>query len=300
MKTLHALLIMFMAFTMGLIAIGIVMMIMGLAGAPGAMLFAAGQKTKNVLLTACGFIVAALGQSYVVGGYAVFVVSLLRWFSEGRPNLPTWPLWIAAFFHSVAAPTYAMKERPKEPTAQHHTLGLVELLATAVFLTVAFAPNTLKPIYGWVPLYDAMLQQPGTSRTGQAAQEPASEDTLTDKQQESVRGFFAGYQYLQDIQVLVKGMRSSRNPIEDIDHVESLTNKALERLAECDIELLNGIQPGWGSITKDKLIPALNKMQSGIKPDGDRSDLARADALLATFDSWLRANWNQIAEKVGG
>jgi hypothetical protein len=294
MKTLLALLIMFTACTMGLIAIAIVMMIMGLAGAPGAMLFAAGQKTRNVFLTACGFIVAALGQSYVVGAYTVFVVGLLRWFSEGRPDVPTWPLWIAAFFHSGAAPTYGMKERPEEPTAQHHTLGLVQLLATAVFFIVAFAPNTLKPIYGWVPLFDAMLKPASTSTT-----EPAREHTLTEKQRESVHAFFVGYQYLQDIQVLAKGLPNSRDPSQDLHHIESLINKALERLAECDIELLNGIQHGWGDITKDKFIPALNKMKSGIKSGGDRSDLARADALLATFDSWLRANWTQIAQKVG-
>ncbi len=294
MKTLLALLIMFMACTMGLIAIAIVMMIMGLAGAPGAMLFAAGQKTKNAILTACGFIVAALGQLYVVGAYTVYVVGLLRWFSEGRPDVPTWPLWIAAFFHSGAAPAYGMKERPEEPTAQHHTLGLVALLATAVFFIVAFAPNTLKPVYGWVPLYDAMLHPPSTSNA-----EPATEYTLTKKQRKSVQAFFAGYQHLQDIQILVKGLPNSRNPTEDLRHIESLNNKALERLAESDIELLNSIQPGWGSIVTDKFIPALEKMQSGTKPGGDRGDLVRADALLATFDSWLRANWNQIAQKVG-
>jgi hypothetical protein len=114
-----------------------------------------------------------------------------------------------------------------------------------------------------------------------------------------VQCFFAGYQYLQDINVLVAGLPRSRNPIEDLDHIESLIDKALERLAECDIDDLDSIQPGWGCITRDKFIPALNRMRSGIKPGGDRSDLARADALLAPLDSWLRANWNQIAQKVG-
>ena len=159
MNTLLALLIMFMAFTMGLIAVGIVMFVMGFAGAPGAMLFAAGQKARSALLRVCGLILAALGQSYVVGAYAVFVVGLLRWFSTGRPDVPTWPLWIAAFFHSGAVPFYGMKERPEEPTAQHLTLGIVELAATVVFFIVAFAPGALKSIYGWVPLFDGMVQR---------------------------------------------------------------------------------------------------------------------------------------------
>ena len=159
MNTLFALLIMFMACTMGLIAVAIVMVVMGFAGAPGAMLFAAGQKAQNALLRMCGLILSALGQSYVVGAYAVFVVGLVRWFSTGRPDVPTWPLWIAAFFHSGAVPTYGMKERPEEPTAQHRTLGIVALAATVVFYSAVFTPGTLKSIYGWVPLFDGMLQR---------------------------------------------------------------------------------------------------------------------------------------------
>ncbi len=158
MKTLLALFIMFMACTMGLITVAIVMVVMGFAGAPGAILFAAGQKAQNVLLRMCGLILAALGQSYVVGAYAVFVVGLLRWFSTGRPDVPTWPLWIAAFFHSGAVPTYGMKEKPEEPAAQHLTLGIVALAATVVFFVAAFAPVALQSIYGWVPFFDEMLQ----------------------------------------------------------------------------------------------------------------------------------------------
>ncbi|NQT35110.1 hypothetical protein HQ587_07970 [bacterium] len=137
-----------------MIAIAIVMAIMGLAGAPGAIIFQAGIKTKRVLFLAFGFIFTALGQSYVVGAYSVFVVSLLRIFSATRPDVPTWPLWIAAFFHSVAAPTYGMKEKPEEPTAQHSTLGIVSLAATIVFIISAFAPSVLVPVYGWIPFFE--------------------------------------------------------------------------------------------------------------------------------------------------
>jgi hypothetical protein len=154
MKTLLALLILFTACTMGLVAVAIVMVVMGVAGAPGAMLFAAGQKAKSASLRVFGFILAALGQSYVAGAYAVFVVGLLRWFSNERPDLPTWPLWIAAFIHSDAAPIYGMKERPEQPTAQHRTLGIVSLATTVVFFIAAFAPGALQLVYGWVPLFE--------------------------------------------------------------------------------------------------------------------------------------------------
>lgn len=299
MNTLLALLIMVAALTVGLGAIALVMLTMGLAGAPGAIMFAAGQKTKNSFLSNGGLIVAAIGQSYIVGAYAVFVVSLLRWFTEGRPDFPTWPLWIAAFFHSGAAPEYGMKERPDNPTAQHHTLGIVALLATVVFFVAAFAPNSLSPFYGWVPLYNATLQLPSKWDDRRGSSEPVNVYSFTEKHKKSVRDFFAGYQYLQSIQVLVKELPNTRNPIEDLAHIETLIDKALERLAECDTELLDGIHPGWADITTEKFIPALNKMKSGIQSDGDRSELVRADALLASFDTWLKANWDDIAQKVG-
>ncbi len=159
MKTVLALLIMFLACTIGLIAVAIMMFVMGFAGAPGAMIFVVGQKVQNALLRVCGLILAALGQSYVVGAYAVFVVGLLRWFSTCRPDLPVWPLWIAAFFHSGAVPLYGMKEKPEKPTASSLTLGIVALMAEVVFLIVAFAPWVLKSLYGWVPYFDGMLQR---------------------------------------------------------------------------------------------------------------------------------------------
>jgi hypothetical protein len=157
MKTLLALLLLFMACSMGLIAVAIVMVVMGAAGAPGAMLFKIGQTAKNSFLQIGGLILAALGQWYVVGAYTVFIIGLLRWFSEIRPEVPTWPLWIAAFIHSGAAPTYGMKETPEEPAAQHLTLGIVAAAATVTFFVVAFAPQMLSPLYGWVPYFDRMV-----------------------------------------------------------------------------------------------------------------------------------------------
>ena len=154
MNLLFALLILLLACTVGLLPIAIVIGIMGLAGAPGAFLFAAGQKVQNIALRLVGLAVAAFGQAFVVGAYAVLVVGLLRWFAADRPQVPTWPLWIAAFFHSGAAPTYAMKERPEEPTAQHQTLGIVALAGTVIFVLSAFSPNSLRSVYGWVPLFD--------------------------------------------------------------------------------------------------------------------------------------------------
>jgi len=290
---------MFLACSFGLMVIAIVMVIMGLAGAPGALIFEAGKKTKNVLLSVLGFVLSALGQSYVVGAYAVFVVSLLRWFSEARPNIPTWPLWIAAFFHSLAAPEYAKRERAKEPTAQHYSLGIVVLLSIVFFFIMVFAPNTLNPIYGWVPFYQSTIHPNTTSNMTKNGSDDLYSYSLTQSQRESVDGFFTAYQYLQDMHVLIQAMSNSQDPVEDLKGLEALIEKSLDRLAECEVLVLNDIQPGWGDVVRDKFMPALTKMKSGIQNNGNKVDFAKADALLASFDSWLQANWNEIGQKVG-
>lgn len=153
MDTLYSLLIMFVACSAGMALMAVVMLVMGFGGMPGALLHLKGVSSRNGFLVMSGYALCALGQSYVVGAYAVFAVSLLRWFTEGHPDLPTWPLWFAAFYHGNAVPVLALKENPEEPTAQHHTLGIVGLISILVFLLIVFSPNTLKPVYGWVPYY---------------------------------------------------------------------------------------------------------------------------------------------------
>ena len=141
------------ACTVGMIGIAVAMIAMGLGGAPGAIIYAAGQKNDNGAAKAIGFLVCALGQTFIVGAYAAFVVGLLWWFASSKPDIPTWPLWIAAFFHAVAVPSYGMKEQPEEPTAQHLSLGLVSTLSLILFFLIVFLPDAMSVIYGWVPFY---------------------------------------------------------------------------------------------------------------------------------------------------
>ncbi|MCX5769524.1 MAG: hypothetical protein NTZ09_04525 [Candidatus Hydrogenedentes bacterium] len=142
-----------LACTMGLVLIALVMLVMGLAGAPGAIVYEAGERSQNDLLRVIGFLLAALGQSYIVGAYVFIVVGALRTLSEARPDVSTWPLWFAAFFHSFAVPAYAMEERPDVPTAQHHSLGVVALASLALFVLAVVAPGWLSHIYFWLPLF---------------------------------------------------------------------------------------------------------------------------------------------------
>ena len=149
---------MLISFTVGLFNIAIVMFIMGLAGLPGNILFDVGRKKENNFLVIIGFIITAISQSFVVGAYTVFVVALLRFFSILNPDVPTWPLWIAVFFHSGAVPTYAMKEQPDEPTAAHYSLPIVSSLSLVIFIIMIIAPSILQYLYGWVPYFGNTLK----------------------------------------------------------------------------------------------------------------------------------------------
>lgn len=158
MNTVVALLILFASCTIGLGVIGIVILLMGLAGSVGALIFEAGRSRDNEALRLFGFALTALGQTFVVCGYCVFVVSALRAFSHAAPAIPVWPLWIAAFFHSVAVPTHAMREPlPDTPSSQHMTLWLVGTAAFVCFWMMAFAPRLLSWLYGWIPFFHANI-----------------------------------------------------------------------------------------------------------------------------------------------
>lgn len=316
MKTILALLLMIGALTAGLIVIAAVILVMAFAGAPGAIIYA---KTRLSAARTAGLILAAVGQSFVVGAYAVFVVAIVRWFGAARPDIPLWPLWIAALIHSAAAPTYAMKEVSEEPTAQHETLGLAALAGTGTFLLAVFSPLLLSFLYGWVPLFGFLSTVPASKPTDPARQAavdvpvpPASVPVTAPPVaappstvvpapalgRRSVESFFRGYKYLQILNTLQRSLKTSKDPMGDRERILELLRAALRSFEEVDPSELNGIHPEWGSVTVNYVVPGIRKLLSGALPEGDRADLARGDAMLAEYDSWLERNWNAIAAKV--
>ena len=158
MNTILSLLILFISLTFGLGFIAIIMLIMGLFGAPGGILFELGRKSHNGVLSFSGFILTLFGQAFVICSYIVFVVSALRAVSAAIPNMPTWPLWIAAFFHSNAVPSFAMKEKPEIPSSQPMTLGFVAFISFICFLTMVYVPQWLLPIYSWIPFFQSNIR----------------------------------------------------------------------------------------------------------------------------------------------
>ena len=258
---LLALLIMFMAFTVGLIAVAIVIPVMGLAGAPGALLYAAGQRAQRSALRIVGLLVAALGQSFVVGAYAVLLVGLVRWFAAGRPDMPTWPLWIAAFFQSGAAPTYAMKERPDEPTAQHRTLGVVALAATIIFFLGALSPAPLRSVYGWVPLFDKLLS-PGEAiaTPAGAALTPSRAESGRDDCREAIMSFIRAHGMMSDEAGNIVQLTASQEK-EMLD----LIRNGLGKAKEVSDTFLQGVHPRLKSEFRDHLVAGWQLYLAGLE-----------------------------------
>jgi hypothetical protein len=155
MSTIFALVIMFACFTFGLALIGLVVLVMGVGGLPGALIFEAGRKSSNKALLLLGVAATAVGQSYIVCAYSAFVVSALRAFSGAYEQVPTWPLWIAAFFHSCAPTAYAKKERFGVPTSQNLALGIAGFAAFVCFVVMVVNPAPLHGVFGWVPFFAA-------------------------------------------------------------------------------------------------------------------------------------------------
>ena len=158
MNTALSLLVAFMASTIGLAVVAVAMICMGFAGAPGALVYEFGKRKQSIAMRMSGILLAGLAQAFVVAAYCVFVLSLMHLLLHFRPSLPSWPLWIAAGFHTIAIPGYAAKEREAERTAQYLSLPIVSVAAIGTFVLSIVSPATLAPLFSWVPYFEEILR----------------------------------------------------------------------------------------------------------------------------------------------
>ena len=74
MKTIGAIIVsvVFIALSPIFASIVMMVMVMGVAGAPGAIIYETGAKYKDRILKTVGLFVSAVGQSYLAGAYSIF------------------------------------------------------------------------------------------------------------------------------------------------------------------------------------------------------------------------------------
>ena len=151
MKTLFAIL---MLFVFALVANFLYSIVGNIAGLPGALLALSDLQSKG--RHALGTIVAAIGQSYV---YLAFVAFIVNWttLAAQREDIVGFLLWPVAFlavfcpmaFNLGAAQVEARET--KHTNAQVHALSVTMLATLIGFFVFAFSPTVMRFGWGWLP-----------------------------------------------------------------------------------------------------------------------------------------------------
>lgn len=248
-----------------------------------------GRPPKAVVLPLMG--IAAIYQVYFWGLWSAFCVAMTLSYTQKPEVTWDWAYWTAGFMECTSLIGWlAHKERQSSESLgevrniQRGTM-IYSLIAIVAFGVFAFFPSLMSAPYGRV------LKAIGMGAFTSAATDRIQIDESTRR---SVEGFFTGYRAAVDANTLARTMPSSRDPLGDFEKVKALFNKSRGALGQCDRQVLNDIYSGWGDIVSDKFIPAIDLMLAGARPKGDRTDLARGDALMAEFDTWLRTNWSRL------
>ena len=150
----------------GAVAYFLSLYFLNIAGVPGALLAGSpGKRSKGRFI--CGYIVAALGQSYVYLVFTAFVVNWTR-LAARRDDVVGFLLWPFAFL-AVLIPIYssligARLEARKHEFAnpQVEALHFTFLAALLGFFVFAFAPSVIRPAWGWLPFAPGSTSQAST------------------------------------------------------------------------------------------------------------------------------------------
>ena len=139
----------------GMIANFLMVIVLNIAGIPGALLAGKPEKRSKSQFIA-GSIVSAIGQSYVYLAYTAFIVS---WTAKAaiRDDVTGFIVWPLAFL-AVILPFWTnlirarLEAREMEhANAQTEALHLTFLVTLIGFFIFAFMPMVMEALWGWVP-----------------------------------------------------------------------------------------------------------------------------------------------------
>jgi hypothetical protein len=276
----------------GIVAIIILAFSLVALMAPLALFAKNGDPPKAIAYPVVGL--GAIFQVYFWGFWAAVCVALALKYTQKPDVTLDWLYWVFAFMWCTALIGWLLNKEMRvtesseeSQTIQKGTLGY-SLVAIIAFLFFSFLPQYSQVPYGFLlrPLgLDTYLVSKSSN--------PIEFDART---RSTIDGFFEGYGFFVSGNKLAQGMTTSKDPLGDLIKVEFLMNQANNQLSELDIDLLNKLYDGWGEIVSTKFVPATELMLSGMQRGGkgDINDIAKADALVAEFDEWLRNNWDNI------
>ena len=192
----------------GYLAGAVCVFIVGFAGAPGAVLSHAGQKSGNRFLSGLGFAICAAGQAYVVVGYAALVISQARSLVAER-DLSSWIiLGAAAMVASVPAVLVGkdslQARREGNATAQHRSADLTMWASSLGIIALLISPTVARP-WAWIP---------GVATTRPEPREKAPSRFEPDR--ERLTDAFAAFNQASKLSQLPEGVRTAKaDPAKD-------------------------------------------------------------------------------------
>lgn len=138
----------------GLLAAAIYTFVIGLAGAPGAMLSAAAAKrSPDEITPVWGLVLTVAGQLYASLLFVTLIINFVEARLSGTTGFGKWVVWVVAFIVAVAPTGMALKDaaRAERRNVQHHAITLTVPLTVIGFFVFCFFPAVMNAGWGWIP-----------------------------------------------------------------------------------------------------------------------------------------------------
>lgn len=128
--------------------------VIGLAGAPGALLTAAAmRRIATSVIPIWGLLLTVAGQLYASLAFTAFILGTSSSVLANTTGFGKWVAWVVTFCVASAPALIALKDaaRAEAKNVQHAATTLTAPLATVGFLVFLFAPRIRALAWGWIP-----------------------------------------------------------------------------------------------------------------------------------------------------
>lgn len=125
--------------------------VLGIAGAPGALLTAGVmRRTGATAIPTWGLLITAAGQLYVSLAFAAFVMQTTSSVLADSGGLGKWVAWLVTFFVATSPGFMALKDaaRHEEKNVQHFAPTFTAPLTVVRFFVFFFAPSIREAAWG--------------------------------------------------------------------------------------------------------------------------------------------------------
>jgi hypothetical protein len=140
----------------GTLAAALYTFVIGLAGAPAALLTAAMMERKRRApnqVPPLGIVITVASQLYVSLVFVAFVVVSIRSLLGTTSGIASWLVWLVAWWVASAPTSFAMRDaaRVEVKNVQHWSMALTSPLTKVAFWLFVLLPSSMELGWGWVP-----------------------------------------------------------------------------------------------------------------------------------------------------